>query len=531
MIRICYRNLSGLEDKLQNSLKEKARLEGLLETTQKNAEEELRALTMQNKSLKQEMISIQHNSQKEISLCKARESTLERQLEENNAELSDKLDKHNFEFQCVKEELQQVKESKEESERELQQLHRVTELSVRELKKKYDGQCSQVRAELDSLLEERNRLVQEHEEFKEQSLIRQERQAEYCSNIEQELNAAKEALDQNKHEIEQMNLMAIELEREKGRLAGVMASQNTLRQHSVKLEETIAHREAEIAELTAELGRQRKEKEMQETAQKKRLSMLESNLKSQRDNSQHLQSSLNLEKRENTKLRMQLQEKSDDLEKLQKELKAAFREVKDLEDMYNRARAESKLHKNKLEVVVQELDQSREVCDVLQKELAEFTEHKQVKDEQILSLDWETNQRSREVEYLKDQMRISEERQQMEIENMKTAVQVARTEATSLRSELADARKSKSSYQTEVFKLKDRLLASRQETDLVKEELFRKCQEYKNLKEAVISEADLSEIREELKTKGTEDSFEEQLDGRMKQLKAATTMTNGVSQR
>ena len=528
---IRFRNVTGLEGKLQSSLKEKARLEGLLESTQKSAEEEINSIILQNKSLKQEVTSMQQNSQKEISLSKAREATLERQLEERKDELSDKLDKRNFEFNCIKEELQLVKECKETAEKELQRLHKVTELSVRELKKKYEGQCSQTRAELDSLLEERNRLADEHEEFKEQSLIRLEKQAEHCCKIERELEATKTALDENKHEIDQMHFMAIELEREKGRLAGVLSSQKTLRQHSIKLEETIAQREAEINELTSEVERLQKEKELQDNAQRKRIAILESNLKSQRDNSQHLQSSLNMEKRESVKLRLELQEKGDELEQLEKELKATVREVKDLEDMYKRASAESKLHQSKLEGVVQELEQSRGECEMLERELSEFTEHKRIKDEQISSLDWETSQRSREVEYLKDQMRMSEERQQMEIENMKTAVQVARTEVSTLRSELADTRKSKASYQNEVFKLKDRLLAARQETDLVRDELFKKYQEHRNLTDAVISGADLSEIREEFLAKGVEDSYDDQIDGKIRQLKSTSKMSNGVSQR
>ena len=530
-MKICCRNLSGLEDKLQTSLKEKARLEGLLEATQINAKEEIHTLTLQNNVLKQEVISIQQNSQNEISLCKSREATLERQLEQSNDELSDKLDKYNFEFKCIEQELQQVKESKEETEKELQRLHKVTELSVRELKKKYEGQCSQLRSELDSMLEERNRLMHEQEDFKEQSLIRQEKQVEYCCSIQQELEATKEALNQSKHEIEQMHMMAIELEREKGRLAGVMASQSTLRQHSVKLEETVAQREAEVAELTADLERQRKEREMQEIAQKKRTVVLESNLKSQRDNSQLLQSNLSMEKRENAKLRVQLQEKSNEIERLEKELKVALREVKELEEMYNRARGETKLHQNNLESVKQELDQSREMCEVIQRELSDFTEQKRIKDEQMSSLDWEVNQRSREVEYLKDQMRMSEERQQIEIENMKTAVQVAKTEVASLRSELVDAKKTKTSYQHEVLKLKDELSASRQETDLVKEELFKKYQDCKNIKDAVARGAGLNEIRDELLSKVTEDSYEDQIDGKIKQLKSTSTLSNGVSQR
>ena len=137
----------------------------------------------------------------------------------------------------------------------------------------------------------------------------------------------------------------------------------------------------------------------------------------------------------------------------------------------------------------------------LQTRLEAVLEQEVAKDRKMESLEWEVTRRTKEVEYLKEQLRIMEERQQLEMENLKTALQVSRSETSSLRSELSEARKAKCSYQTKTFELKDSLLTARQVTESLKQELFVRRQELNSLVNDVLASSNLQLLQEEVTKK------------------------------
>lgn len=88
------------------------------------------------------------------------------------------------------------------------------------------------------------------------------------------------------------------------------------------------------------------------------------------------------------------------------------------------------------------------------------------------------------------------------MENLKTTVQVSRSESSSLRSELSEARKTKCAYQTETFELKDALLMARKVTESLKEELFVVRQDLSEVMRDVLGARNLQHLQDEVKRKG-----------------------------
>ena len=142
----------------------------------------------------------------------------------------------------------------------------------------------------------------------------------------------------------------------------------------------------------------------------------------------------------------------------------------------------------------------------MQKSLEALLEQEKAKDRIAESLEWEVTRRTREVDYLKEQVRVMEERQQLEMENLKTALQVSRSETTSLRSELSELRKVKCTYQTKTFELKDSLLSVRRATESLKQQLFLKRQELESLVKDVLASRNLPQLQEDI-TKKRETMF------------------------
>lgn len=324
------------------------------------------------------------------------------------------------------------------------------------------------------------------------------------NQMEKELSLLKEMLKQRKAEAEKMQLCAIELEREKGRLAGVLASQKALREHVVKVENEMATKESARLEMASEVERLKKEDEIQKKTASERIGMLETTLGNVREESKSVKDALRQERRENATLRGELEEKVNERLELIKTLGSAEKQAKQLQEKMERQSDEEKRYRTQLEIMKSGLIEQQTERENLQRKLEAVSEQEMVKDSQIQSLEWEVSRRTKEVEYLKEQFRMTEERQQLELENLKTALQVSRSETTSLRSDLSEARKTKCAYQTKTFELKDSLLTSRQVTESLKQELFVKQQELNSLLEDVLAARNLQQLQEDV-TNGKEE--------------------------
>lgn len=493
-----HRDRTEVEEKLLESLAEKARIEGELETTQRIWDEEANSIKSHNQRLKEEVAGVTRNFQCELLKERDKVINLEQELERAREELSEKEDTFLLDLQAVEDKLEQEKQGKEAAETQLKKLYKATEHSVNQLKKKYQEELQQVQARIASLLEAKGSVERELAQVKKQSTSQLETLTQEVRRLKTELASTRNTLKLRQEEVSRMQLVAIELEREKGRCAGVLASQRTLRAHAAKLEETMATQEAALAETRSNFECAEREREFQQKKASEKIALLESTLKTQRNMTQELRSFIRNEKKEKAKLKEVYQENAQELEETREKLTTATSECQRLVEEVERVNVEVKKYLDQLESVRAEFQESQLARGWLQTQVNALHDEEKVKEDHVAVLQWETEQRQREVEYLKEQLRLVEERQQMELENLKSALQVSRSEATTIRAELSDVRKAKCVNQSEMFQLKDSLLSAKQRTECVRQQLFAKCQELDAITNAIHVATDLHQLKEEV---------------------------------
>lgn len=498
---LTFRDTVVLQEKFHKSLLERARLEGELETTQQSNQDELEALRNQNSSLREEIKTERTHLQAEVTKERDKGINLEQELKYLTDEIIRKESKHNQELQSFGESLEEMKNMKELAEQELKTLHKITEQSMVELKKSYESQLEEAQNDVLALQQEKVKMEQEYGVFRKKAGNQLGVKNRDISQMEKELSFLKETLQQRKTEVEKMQICAIELEREKGRLAGVLASQKTLREHVVKMESEIATRESALLEAVNEVERLKKEKELQQKTASEKIGSLETQLTNVRQEKKNLQDSFKKERQENAALRREIEENANEKVDFIKKLSGAEKQIKQLQEKIKSEGDEVKRCQSQLEGLKESFAEEQTARENLQRRLEAVLEQEAAKDGRVESLEWEVARRTKEVEYLKEQLRMVEERQQLEMENLKTALQVTRSETTSLRSELSEARKAKCSYQTKTFELKDSLLTARQVTESLKQKVFVKRQELDSLVNDVLVSKNLQLLQEEVTKK------------------------------
>ena len=490
-----------LEENFHKSLLERARLEGELETIQQSNQDELEALRNQNSSLREEIKTDRTHLQAEVTKERDKAINLEQELKYLTDEIVRKESKHNQELQSFEETLEEMKSMKELAEQELKTLHKIAEQSVVELKKSYESQLEEAQNDVLALQEEKVKVEREYEVFRKKVEKQLGVKNRDISQMEKELSFLKETLQQRKAEVEKMQMCAIQLERQKGRMAGVLASQKTLREHVVKMEGEIATRESALLEAANEFQRLKKDKESQQKTASEKIGSLETQLTNIRQEKANLHDSFRKERQGNAALRREIEENANEKADLIKKSSGAEKQIKLLQEKVKSEGDEVKRCRSQLEVLKESFAEEQTARDNLQRRLEAVLEQEAAKDRRMESLEWEVTRRSKEVEYLKEQLRMMEERQQLEMENLKTALQVSRSETTSLRSELSEARKAKCSFQTKSFELKDSLLTARKLTESLKQELFVKRQELNSLVNDVLASSNLQLLQTEVTRK------------------------------
>ncbi|PFX11833.1 golgin subfamily A member 3-like [Stylophora pistillata] len=490
-----------LEEKFHKSQLERARLEGEVETTRQSDQLEKDALKSQNASLRDEIRTQKTQLQADVMKEHDKVINLEQELKYLTDEIIRKEGKYNKDLQAFEEKLQEMKKNEKLAEKELKKLHDVTEERVDKLRKSYEAELENGKSDLVTLQQEKSKMAQEFELFQKKVTNELGIKDRDMRQMEKELSVLKKTLKGKNSELEKTQFCAIELEREKGRLAGVLASQKTLREHVVKIESEIAARESALLEAANELDRVKKDKDLQTRTASEKIQNLEVQLKTIREEKNNLRDTFRKERQENIVLRSEVEESSNGIAELMKKLSVAETEIKQLQEKLNNGSSEAKRYRSALEGLKESFAEEQTERESLQKRLEALLEQETAKDRIAESLEWEVGRRTKEVDYLKEQMRVMEERQQLEMENLKTALQVSRSETTSLRSELSEARKAKCTYQTKTFELKDSLLSVRRAAESLKQQLFLKRQEMESLIKDVLASRSLPQLQEDITKK------------------------------
>ena len=501
-MRFFVSEIVQLEEKFQKSLLVQARLEGELETTRKTNEDEINALRNQNARLKEERNTEQINLQRDVLKERDHAINLEQELKFVKEEMARTITEYNNKLQAVKDALKDEKNLKEAAEGEVKKLYMISERRIDDMRKTFDSKRAQLQNDLVVVQRDKEQIEQAFATFQTSSKNRILAKDNEVKKLETELFFVNKELMQRKAEVEKLQMCAIEVEREKGRLAGVLASQKTLREHVIRMEKEVAIKEAALSEMTSEAETYKTESKSQQKIAYERISKLETMERDQMRQLQDLREKFRRQRRENVTLRRELELEKREQEEVVKKLNATEKETQRLRENVNRERSDAKRWLSQLEITKRSLDEEEVLTGELKRRLSLHDEQDKAKENQMATLEWQACQRVKEVEFLKEQLKLVEERQQLELENLKTALQVSRSEATSLRTDLSDVRKAKCAYQTQTFELKDAVLSSRQLAEMLKQELFVKRQELVFLTNNVLSAKNLDLLQEEVATLG-----------------------------
>lgn len=256
--------------------------------------------------------------------------------------------------------------------------------------------------------------------------------ASSTSNREMELYRQK-AEDEKRSLTSKVQQLSIELERYRGRLAGMGHTQVTMKRHAEALEEALADRESAFAKLSQTVTN---ENEGEDSNLLSRIGLLEKELETRRLDVENLYSQLSGKDAEIELLMEELSRRGDKINMLQQTvdgLEARSGEASDrlmvLEREDNRLRMECSSLKAKLasQVSVVEsyqlgIKEKGQQVDVLTKELQAFK--------------MATEEVQTEVEKLKEYHKLAEERQQAEVESLQMMLDETLAERNSLRERL-----------------------------------------------------------------------------------------------
>ncbi len=255
-----------LERTCQQLQQEKARLQGEMEALSGSSVEDLQRALQDKASLQAELNSLKVGHQNEMIKAKAKADRLESELKAAKRQAG-KTEK----------ELQKALEDKEAELRDAQELHAQVEASLRDASRKLkesargkgstEGALKALRDKV-SNLESRNQLLTKHCEDLAEQLQHESSQR---SEVERASGMVATKLKQNAEEVEkkmqdQVNKLSLEVERLRGRLAGMTTAQSTMREHAGSLEVALAERESSLIKLSAQAQKVLQEKEMEDQA-------------------------------------------------------------------------------------------------------------------------------------------------------------------------------------------------------------------------------------------------------------------------
>lgn len=274
------------------------------------------------------------------------------------------------------------------------------------------------------------------------------------------------ALAEQREEVNQQ--LALELEKEKGKVEGLIQTNSSLKNHVQQLEGSLAEKETSLEDVESEMDSLKRESGEKEREYVVKIQQLEEEQTTEKDAQRELRKQIGLKITENKKLKRNFDSLKNEKELLQQDLEHKTRESEDIQsklDSSNNLQLAKSNQINQLEAENRNLHRDLEKAKL---ELADNLAKEPILQEQIQSLQWQISQKNKEVAAIQQKMELTEQRQQGEIDDLKRTIEENQAELEGLREELGTALKEKADQQTQVTELRTTLKASVQHHKLTK---------------------------------------------------------------
>ncbi|KAF3850578.1 hypothetical protein F7725_012350 [Dissostichus mawsoni] len=403
------------------------------------------------KELKQELLGVQGEKQQaELEQARLQKEVLrvEEQMNNMDAHLTaiqqerDQLETQMQSLQFDRSQLAAVTEENEGLRKQVEQLEGEAKNAQKEMKAKhkaYENAVSILSRRLQEALMEKETTEAELLKLKASVLlVLQEKikalQAELRSvshsktmlekELQEVINLTSTELEEYQEKVMELEdeKLALELEHEKGKLAGLAQSHNTLREHSNILEGGGPADEAGRTNSTARLGKEKtKVKDLKEQVAAAKAEAAH--------NRRHYRAAM-LE-----------------LSEIKKDLQAKEDLVKALQRESHKLQSQDEQHSQEVSRFQEELSEAHSQLQILQKQL----------DEELSKQPLTNQERQREIETQKQQLEMMEQCQRRELDNLQRALQARsiKVELESVQDELSGTRKDKFMLQAKVVELRN----------------------------------------------------------------------------
>ncbi|XP_039658958.1 golgin subfamily A member 3 [Perca fluviatilis] len=444
--------MNNMEAHLQAIQTERDQLETQVQSLQFD-HSQLAAVTEDNEGLRKQVEQMEGEAKKAISEQKVRVKRLGTDLTSAQKEMKAKHKAYENAVGILSRRLQEALADKETAEAELAKLK--AQVSDGGHSQALQEKIKALQAELQAVSNSKTMLERELQEVITLTSTELEDYQEKVMELEDELQESR-CFKKRIRKLEDANKkLALELEHEKGKLAGLAQSHNTLREHSNILESALAKREADLVQLNLQVQAVLKRKEEEDQQMKQVVQTLQLALEKEKTKVNDLKEQVAAAKAEAAHSKRHYRAAMLELSEIKKDLQAKEDLVKAMQSESHKLQAQDEQHAQEVSRFQEELAEAHSQLQILQKQLDEELAKQPLTNQEVEDLKWEVEQRQREIEAQKQQLEMMEQCQHRELDNLQRALQNIKVELESVQDELSGTRKDKFMLQAKVCELRN----------------------------------------------------------------------------
>lgn len=474
--------MDNMEAHLQAIQTERNQLESQIQSLQFD-QSQLAAVTQENESLRKQVEQMEGEAKKAISEQKVRMKRLGTDLTSAQKEMKAKHKAYENAVGILSRRLQEALTDKETAEAELVKLR--AQVSDGGNSQALQEKIKALQAELHAVTKSKTMLEKELQEVITLTSTELEDYQEKVLELEDELQESR-CFKKRIRKLEDANKkLALELEHEKGKLAGLSQSHNALREHANILETALAKREADLVQLNLQVQAVLKRKEEEDQQMKQLVETLQLALEKEKTKVKDLKEQVAAAKAEAAHNRRHYRAAMLELSEIKKDLQSKEELVKALQSEAQNLQAQDDQHAQDVARFQQELAEAHSQLQILRKQLDEELSKQPLTNQEVEDLKWEVEQRQRELDSQRQQLEMMEQCHHRELDNLQMALQNIKVELEGVQEELSSTRKDKFMLQAKVGELRNSmktvLLQNQQlKQDLKQSRLRKQRMELKN---------------------------------------------------
>ncbi|XP_054630335.1 golgin subfamily A member 3 isoform X3 [Dunckerocampus dactyliophorus] len=445
-------HMNNMELHLQDIQRERDQLETQIQSLQFD-QSQLMAVTEENDGLRKQVEKMEAEAKKAISEQKVRMKRLGTDLTSAQKEMKAKHKAYENAVGILSRRLQEALTDKETAETELAKLK--AQVSDGGNNQVLQEKIEALQTELQAVTKSKTMLEKELQEVITLTSTELEDYQEKVLELEDELQESR-CFKKRIRKLEDSNKkLALELEHEKGKLAGLTQSHGALREHANILESALAKREADLVQLNLQVQAVLKRKEEEDQQMKQVVQTLQLALEKEKTKVKDLKEQVAAAKAEAAHNRRHYRAAMLELSEIKKDLQTKEDLVKALQHEAHNLQSQDEKHAQEISSFQEELAEAHSQLQILQKQLDDELSKQPLTNQEVEDLKWEVEQRQREIEAQKQQLEMIGQCHHRELDNLQTALQSIKVELEAVQEELSGTRKDKFMLQAKVGELRN----------------------------------------------------------------------------